>query len=139
MTTIQNTPKSLFIDKAHYQKFVQSFKESYKADRIKFSPSHFMLYSMFRNKDWRKCFTPCTRPTKLSGGHKPNYAAYQAFWHASKYGVGYFDPFKGTITKEMIAALFNTYLPSTYSFDLGNKISDSPYKVQIEQAICISS
>ena len=113
--TIANTPKSLFRDKEHYLKFIAAFKKS--AQEKNLTTEHFMLYAMFRNRDWRKGFTPCTRKTKLANGRKPHdtmiakYESLRFMLSRPAFFTSTLKPFSETITPEMMKGLLN-YLPA---------------------------
>jgi hypothetical protein len=124
MTAIENTPKELFKTKEQYLLFINTWKQNYKENKDKITSTHFLIYSIFRNKDWRKCFTPCTNKNKINGGHKPYYSAFNSFFHLKYSDLSVFN---GMITKEMISVVMN-YLPNSTEFDSGNMIPSSPYK-----------
>jgi hypothetical protein len=134
--SIKNTPKEVFTDKEHYLKFREIWKQAMNSeDKHKLTATHHLLYAMLRNKDWRKCFTPVTRQSKLDNGRTVNDTLYSTFISLSQYlhiaqmladkkntadynkriFATFLEPFKDTITLEMLAKL-KTFIPTIDQF-----------------------
>lgn len=114
----EGTPKGLFSSKEHYLNFIRSWKKATKEDK-QFSSVHYMIYSLLRNKDWRKCFTSVTNKNKINcNGRKPNDTVNNILSQVNLYGNKWsrWDyksltwPFGDTITEDMLKKLL-TFLP----------------------------
>jgi len=137
MNTIQNTPKELFKSKEQYLQFIQAWKKAYKENKQSLTLKQHMLYAMFRNKDWRKCCTPCTNKNKINNGQKPNQTTFTAFFELRR-NYRSLCVFGENVTNEMYDNLISKYLPDPKEFNLGDSIPNSPYKV-INETVCSGS
>jgi len=97
------TPGDWFTSKEHYQEFTAAFKNWINRGGYADS-SHFLLYAILRNKDWKKGWTyPEKEGKKVEHRYKLGYAF-------DKIKSGYNEkhllaPFDGTVTTEMLMAL----------------------------------
>lgn len=99
--------KSLFASREDYLKFIKAWKETYKTNKKELTLEHYLLYAMFRRKDWTKCITPCSEKKLASKGMKHPYITMSnALYAIHNYGYTYLlEPFKGTITDDMFDAM----------------------------------
>lgn len=133
--------KALFTDKEHYLNFLKAWKETCNSEaKNTLKPEHFLLYAAFRGQDWRKGFSPCTNKNKLANGYAPYYSAFTALQSihtatktTSMWRAGMLmEPFKETITKEMLIAIGNM-IPELKSVIIdrklisGDKLPEVPY------------
>ena len=100
------TPGDWFTSKEHYLEFRAAFKAYASDENTKYGlwPSHFVLYAILRNRDWKKGWT---FPTKTGKQVEHRYKLSSAFNAIkSPYNEEYLlKPFDGTITTEMLMAL----------------------------------
>jgi (p)ppGpp synthase/HD superfamily hydrolase len=127
-TQIEGTPKEVFKDREAYLQFIKNWKQVTKTD-VKLRAEHYLLYAILRNKDWRKCFTPCKNSVKLNNGAKPHDAAFKAMYEIfSNFQIEkLLSPFKDTLTKEMLVKV-RTYVFDPNAFSFGKRIPDQPYR-----------
>ena len=96
-------PGEWFTSKEHYLEFTAAFKNWINRGGYADS-SHFLLYAILRNKDWKKGWTPPTKAGKIDEhAYKRSHAFYKI---KSGYNEKYLlAPFDGTITTEMLMVL----------------------------------
>jgi len=93
-----------FTSKEHYLEFIAEFKKSANDPKVYLSSTHFLLYAILRNKDWKKGWTTPLKPgkkvehsVKLSGAFNNIKSPYREDW--------LLKPFGGTITTDMLMTL----------------------------------
>jgi hypothetical protein len=132
-TSIYGTPKEVFQTKEAYLKFVENWKKITNSDeKYNLKCEHHVLYAILRNKDWRKCFTPCTNKNKLNNGMKPYTSAFNCMikiLSTSDNTVrNLLAPFKDSLTKELLAIIQMWILYPISDFSFGKKLPSQPYK-----------
>ncbi len=101
--------KANFKDKQHYIDFRARWSKlcytTADSDRPQLSPTHYLVYSALRGRDWRRGFTPVTNPKKLANGGRDDQGWVHALQkvHSSWYEGSTIDVFDGLVTKEMLA------------------------------------
>ena len=101
--SIEVTPGEWFTSKEHYLEFRTAFKNWINRD-AECDASHFLLYAILRNRDWKDGWTYPKNPGKQVEHEYKKSAAF------SKIKSGYNEkyllaPFDGTITTAMLKAL----------------------------------
>lgn len=113
--------KTLFETKENYLAFRAHWKKAMNDEKLKhqMTSAHHALYTLLRDKDLNKAFTPITNKVKLANGAAANYGLDNALqnidieckrigstneWH-QKWLNDFLAPFNDTVTKDMLKAV----------------------------------
>ncbi len=96
-----NDPQSYIALRKHWSSLMNSDRKH------ELSAAHHLLYTALLGKDWRKGFTPVSRPSKLANGGYYNWGLFHALAVVqSSYNISFLlGPFEGMVTDEMIQGL----------------------------------
>jgi len=102
-TTISTiTPGEWFTSKEHYLEFTAAFKKAAQLRNL--SSSHFALYAILRNRDWKKGWTYPKNPGKQVEHIYKKSLCKREIQRPSNEGP-LLQPFDGTITTEMLMTI----------------------------------
>jgi len=93
-----------FTSKEHYLEFIAAFKKSANDPEIHLNATHFLIYAILRNKDWREGWTVPKKPNKLEH-YKGKMSTAFGIIKLPHMEQWLLSPFEGTITTEMLMTL----------------------------------